>query len=296
MQLQQQQQQWLTSHLSRYKACECLDLMMQLVLCHSVSTTGMGCMQLPVCWCMQLSPAVADASMLLARVLCLQVQLSSLLFFEHASSYTLWLDAADKTGDSALHMLMNAVLLTFDYWLQSLSASLYELHYTQLNYFSERAQCTINKQSLLKHCTRHSQPPHQQHKHQQLQCSPAVRATQLLQPRQLSFTSCWCDNLCESYTSINSSLCVVLAGLAAVQSALQAAFPACTDLSDDPQRNISGFMPHMSLGQWHNKKQLLSAMQVCYLEQTLRLYACAHVAYWSCRTRCGVCQGFQGLL
>jgi hypothetical protein len=41
-------------------------------------------------------------SMLLACVLCLQVQLSSLSFFEHASSYTLWLDAADKTGDLSL--------------------------------------------------------------------------------------------------------------------------------------------------------------------------------------------------
>jgi hypothetical protein len=66
---------------------------------------------------------------------------------------------------------------------------------------------------------------------------------------------------------------VVLAGLAAVQSALQAAFPGCTDLSDDPQRNISGFMPHMSLGQWHNKKQLLSAMQVCYLAPTINVCA-----------------------
>jgi hypothetical protein len=52
------------------------------------------------------------------------------------------------------------------------------------------------------------------------------------------------------------------AGLVALQSALQAAFPSCTDLSNDPQRDISAFTPHLSLGQWSNKQQLLAAMQV----------------------------------
>lgn len=33
-------------------------------------------------------------------IMLLQVHLSSLSFFEHASSYTLWLDAADKSGGS----------------------------------------------------------------------------------------------------------------------------------------------------------------------------------------------------
>ena len=37
--------------------------------------------------------------------------------------------------------------------------------------------------------------------------------------------------------------------LGAVQAALAAAFPACTDLSDDPRRGITRFVPHLSLGQ-----------------------------------------------
>jgi hypothetical protein len=52
------------------------------------------------------------------------------------------------------------------------------------------------------------------------------------------------------------------AGLLAVQSALQAAFPACNDLSQDPARGITSFTPHLSLGQWTNKQQLLAAIQV----------------------------------
>jgi hypothetical protein len=47
-----------------------------------------------------------------------------------------------------------------------------------------------------------------------------------------------------------------------VQSALQAAFPACNDLSDDPQRGITSFTPHLSLGQWRNKQQVQEALQV----------------------------------
>jgi hypothetical protein len=39
-------------------------------------------------------------------------------------------------------------------------------------------------------------------------------------------------------------------GVIAVQAALQAAFPDCDDLSNDPGRGIAGFAPHMSLGQW----------------------------------------------
>ena len=33
--------------------------------------------------------------------------------------------------------------------------------------------------------------------------------------------------------------------LCAVQAALAAAFPACTDLSDDPRRGITRFVPHV---------------------------------------------------
>jgi hypothetical protein len=47
-----------------------------------------------------------------------------------------------------------------------------------------------------------------------------------------------------------------------VQSALQAAFPACNDLSDDPQRGITSFTPHLSLGQWRSKQQVQDALQV----------------------------------
>lgn len=43
------------------------------------------------------------------------------------------------------------------------------------------------------------------------------------------------------------------AGLEAISSALVDAFPDCTDLSDDPERNITGYVPHLSIGQWPGK-------------------------------------------
>jgi hypothetical protein len=46
-----------------------------------------------------------------------------------------------------------------------------------------------------------------------------------------------------------------------VQAALQGAFPGCNDLSSDPSRGISSFTPHLSLGQWQDKQQLLQDMQ-----------------------------------
>jgi hypothetical protein len=51
------------------------------------------------------------------------------------------------------------------------------------------------------------------------------------------------------------------AGLLAVQAALESAFPGCNDLSSDPSRGISAFTPHLSLGQWQDKQQLLQDMQ-----------------------------------
>lgn len=47
-----------------------------------------------------------------------------------------------------------------------------------------------------------------------------------------------------------------------MQSALQSAFPGCDDLSNDPGRAISSFTPHLSLGQWQDKQQLLQDLKV----------------------------------
>lgn len=52
------------------------------------------------------------------------------------------------------------------------------------------------------------------------------------------------------------------AGVVAVQAALQSVFPSCSDLSDDSQRGITAFTPHLSLGQWRKKQELLEALQV----------------------------------
>jgi hypothetical protein len=53
----------------------------------------------------------------------------------------------------------------------------------------------------------------------------------------------------------------LLAGLVAVQAALEGAFPGCDDLSNDLSRGITAFTPHLSLGQWQDKQQLLQDMQ-----------------------------------
>ncbi|BDA50341.1 hypothetical protein COCOBI_16-0170 [Coccomyxa sp. Obi] len=47
-----------------------------------------------------------------------------------------------------------------------------------------------------------------------------------------------------------------------LQAALVAAFPDCTDLSDDPSRNISSFAAHLSLGQWRSPGDVKNAQQV----------------------------------
>jgi hypothetical protein len=49
--------------------------------------------------------------------------------------------------------------------------------------------------------------------------------------------------------------------LLAVQAALQAAFPQCSDLSSDAGRGISGFTPHLSLGQWRTRAEVAAAQQ-----------------------------------
>ena len=51
------------------------------------------------------------------------------------------------------------------------------------------------------------------------------------------------------------------AELVRLQAALQAAFPRCTDLSDDPARGISAFRPHLSLGQWRSSADVRAAQQ-----------------------------------
>ena len=54
----------------------------------------------------------------------------------------------------------------------------------------------------------------------------------------------------------------VSAELEALQATLVEAFPSCTDLSDDPSRSISGFRPHLSLGQWRTAADAESAAKV----------------------------------
>lgn len=44
------------------------------------------------------------------------------------------------------------------------------------------------------------------------------------------------------------------ANFAALHSALLRKFPDCTDLSHDPERDISGFVPHLSLGSWRGQE------------------------------------------
>ena len=51
------------------------------------------------------------------------------------------------------------------------------------------------------------------------------------------------------------------AELLQLQAALQAAFPRCTDLSDEPARGISAFRPHLSLGQWRSAADVRAAQQ-----------------------------------
>jgi hypothetical protein len=50
--------------------------------------------------------------------------------------------------------------------------------------------------------------------------------------------------------------------LTSLHEALLGAFPTCTELVDDPSRGISSFTPHLSLGQWQDKQQLLADLQV----------------------------------
>lgn len=46
-----------------------------------------------------------------------------------------------------------------------------------------------------------------------------------------------------------------------LQAALVAAFPDCTDLSNDPSWDIRSFAPHLSLGQWRSPGDVKQAQQ-----------------------------------
>lgn len=70
----------------------------------------------------------------------------------------------------------------------------------------------------------------------------------------------------------------------ALQAALEGAIPGCDDLSSDASRGITAFTPHLSLGQWQDKQQLLQDMQAS-IGQVLQVAAGARV--------CGVVQGKQ---
>lgn len=52
-----------------------------------------------------------------------------------------------------------------------------------------------------------------------------------------------------------------LPGVAALQAALQAAFPGCDDLSRDPARGIDAFTPHLSVGQWRDAAAAQAAIE-----------------------------------
>lgn len=130
------------------------------------------------------------------------MHLSSLSFFEHPNSYTMWLDAADKTG----------------WWV------------------ARGARARDGGRMRAKHTQGQSQThPHALHMAETTQCT----------------------------AHITHHHPTPLIGLVALQSALQGAFPGCTDLSDDPQRDITRFTPHLSLGQWPNKQLLQEDMEVC---------------------------------
>lgn len=49
--------------------------------------------------------------------------------------------------------------------------------------------------------------------------------------------------------------------LQAVQAALVEAFPECIDLSWDPKRDITRFVPHLSLGQWRGRAEAAAAVE-----------------------------------
>ena len=53
--------------------------------------------------------------------------------------------------------------------------------------------------------------------------------------------------------------------LSQLQESLVQAFPDCTDLSQDPSRNIAKFAGHMSLGQWSSAEAVQSAQKVWLL-------------------------------
>lgn len=61
---------------------------------------------------------------------------------------------------------------------------------------------------------------------------------------------------------IYSQLMMHCTELLELQATLQSAFQQCTDLSDDPQRGITAFRPHLSLGQWRTPAAARAVKQV----------------------------------
>lgn len=53
-----------------------------------------------------------------------------------------------------------------------------------------------------------------------------------------------------------------IAELKELQAALVRAFSNCTDLSKDPERGITDFVPHFSLGQWKSAADAEAAGKV----------------------------------
>ncbi|KAG2425320.1 hypothetical protein HXX76_013736 [Chlamydomonas incerta] len=74
----------------------------------------------------------------------------------------------------------------------------------------------------------------------------------------------WADPVSVSHpTSGPGAGLVAPVGLVAVQALLEAEFPACTDLSADEGRGIRGFVPHLSLGQLRDEREL-EALQAAW--------------------------------
>lgn len=68
-----------------------------------------------------------------------------------------------------------------------------------------------------------------------------------------------CHGVCNICSLMRTPPPTPPAELLAVQSALERAFPQCSDLGSDPGRGITAFTPHLSLGQWRMRREVQAA-------------------------------------
>ena len=105
-------------------------------------------------------------------------------------------------------------------------------------------------------------------------------------------SQCTKGQLIMNYVSADSK-CVQPEGdldqLIKMQAALYKAFPECKDLNQDPSRDIQGFVPHLSLGQWRSPEAARQAAKAC-VHAAMHMHArqcrmharCMHLCYGSC--------------